>query len=89
MKVLSITHRRVGLGTKIQRVIHVAVDASPLPAKTKAAIKGCGGCGRRAQAINTAETAVRRMLSQNPVAPGEKTAQNAENHPAHADDPNR
>jgi hypothetical protein len=68
MRIQVITHAphlsvpRTGLGTKLQQVIHKAVEAAPLPDRAKAAIKGCGGCGRRAAAINSAEAAVRKML---------------------------
>lgn len=51
-----------GLGTKIQSAIHAGVDALPLSAETKHAVKGCAGCGRRAAAINRAESKVKKFL---------------------------
>lgn len=74
----------VGMGTKIQKVIHAAVDALPLHPQTKKAIIGCGGCARRAAAINMADAAVRRAFQ---VAAGVVTGQKAGNPPDHATPP--
>lgn len=41
------TMQRVGLGTQMQRVIHRALDATPMPARLRRRIKNCPGCGRR------------------------------------------
>jgi hypothetical protein len=43
------TRKRVGLGTAVQMVVHAGLAAAPLPRKTKARLKGCAGCTRRAQ----------------------------------------
>ncbi len=51
-----------GLGTRLKTVIAKIVDAAPIPAKTKRAIKACSGCGRRAARIDQAEATVRRAI---------------------------
>jgi dihydroorotase len=66
--------RKQGLGTKIQSAIHAGVDALPLSDETKAAVKGCAGCGRRATAINKAAAKVKAFFGfgtqmQPPPAP--------------------
>lgn len=55
--------RRVGLGTVVQTVIHAGLAAAPLPRKTKARLKGCVGCTRRVQRLNT------DFPNINPLAP--------------------
>jgi hypothetical protein len=56
------TDRR-GLGDVVQAGIHHVIDAAPLPAATKTRIKSCGGCGRRAQALNKLGRTVRRAFT--------------------------
>lgn len=46
--------RGPGLGTRLQRGIHAVLDAVPMPAKTRAAIKSCGGCAQRRAALDRA-----------------------------------
>lgn len=55
---------RLPLGTKIQNVIHAAVDASPLPPHTKAAIKSCPGCRKRVSRINGAQAKAQFFLAK-------------------------
>lgn len=43
---------RMGLGSQIQSVIHSALDATPMPAKMRHAIKGCRSCRQRKDALN-------------------------------------
>lgn len=50
MKVLPFN--KEGLGTELQKRIHVAVDAAPIPQQLKARIKNCRGCGRRVAALD-------------------------------------
>lgn len=44
--------RKLGLGDAVQKVIHAGLNITPMPAATRAAIKGCAGCRRRAQRLN-------------------------------------
>lgn len=39
-------------GTKLRQALHGVMDALPLPAQAKRAIKGCPGCGRRAEKLD-------------------------------------
>ena len=61
-------HKRVlagikpGLGTKMQTVIHRALDATPMPKRLRYAIKNCAGCGKRAAAIDRAEAKARKAV---------------------------
>jgi hypothetical protein len=55
-----------GLGTKLKHAIHAGLDATPMPAKMRQAIKGCAGCGKRAKAIDRAEQKVRAFLAGKP-----------------------
>lgn len=43
-----------GLGTRLQAGIHAALDVLPMPAATRAAIKSCGGCAKRREALDRA-----------------------------------
>jgi hypothetical protein len=52
----------MGLGTMVQKVIHAGLNVTPMPAATRTAIKGCGGCKRRRDALN------RLMANANPFA---------------------
>jgi hypothetical protein len=45
-------NRQSGLGSQIQSVIHSALDATPMPAKMRHAIKGCRSCRQRKDALN-------------------------------------
>jgi hypothetical protein len=50
--------KRAGLGDKLTQAIHAGLDSIPemvISPEMKAAIKSCGGCGKRRQAINHAE----------------------------------
>jgi hypothetical protein len=76
-----------GAGTRLKEAIGQAVDASPLPRQTKARIKNCAGCGRRAERIDHAEikarqawATVRRWLG---LAPNGKNGQSGVNPPPH------
>lgn len=62
MSFCAYTRKRVGLGTVVQTIIHAGVDATPLPQKTKARIKRCVRCGRRAKRWD------RRFPNVNPLA---------------------
>ena len=44
--------KRVGLGDAVQTVIHAGLNIIPMPAQTRAAIKGCSGCRRRKDKLN-------------------------------------
>ncbi len=59
----------MGPGTRLQKFIHRVVDASPLPETAKKAIKGCGGCARRAERLNSAGQAMRMMLAAHKQPP--------------------
>ncbi len=54
--------RPPGIGTRIKEAIARTVDGAPIPGKLKRAIKGCAGCGRRADALDRADAAVRRAI---------------------------
>jgi hypothetical protein len=42
----------MGLGTLAEKIIHAGLNVTPMPAKVRAAIKGCAGCRRRKNAMN-------------------------------------
>lgn len=60
---------RSNIGDQVQSIIHGAIDALPLPAKTKRRIKQCGGCNNRRLALNRAGKAVEDFLSPKPTNP--------------------
>ncbi len=55
--------RRRGLGDRVQTVIHAGLDITPMPAKTRAKIKQCGGCAKRKAMLNSAGHALTSLFS--------------------------
>jgi len=43
-----------GLGTRLQLGIHAVLDVLPMPDATRNAIKSCGGCAQRRDALDRA-----------------------------------
>lgn len=58
-------------GTALKKAIAKVVDAAPLPAKVKQAIKSCGGCAGRAAAMDKAYLRLKSRNAQKnkPSAP--------------------
>ncbi len=54
---------RPQLGDATKYIIHRAIDAAPLPARARRALKSCGGCQKRAEALNRADAAVTKAIA--------------------------
>ncbi len=52
-----------GLGDRVQTVIHAGLDITPMPAKTRAKIKSCGGCAKRKAMLNKAGSVLSSLFS--------------------------
>jgi hypothetical protein len=64
--------RKKGLGDHVQSAIHAGLDASPISAATRKAIKGCAGCQKRVGWLNRAGRAVASLFSTKPKNPTTK-----------------
>lgn len=51
------------LGDRVQHVIHAGLDASPLPGRIVAKIKGCGGCASRKAKLNAWDEGMRKWFA--------------------------
>jgi len=62
--VLVPPNKTLGAGGLAKKVIHLGLDAIPMPQKMRTAIKNCGGCAQRAAAMDRAIPDIRHPFSQ-------------------------